>query len=186
MVRRGRVAFVAEIGGRRLPTLVEAGRRPRALAEAGRETGTRVRGVVRNLDTPAAGADGVAFRAVFDDGREGVFFARRGRLTAVAATGDREPRGGGFRTFRVPTVAADQLVFRAELQGPSGAGGLYRAPLDGTTPASTVAVTGDPTPLGGAFVTFGAPAGNRSGTIAYTTTLTTSTTTSAVFQDSVR
>lgn len=187
-----RVAFVAEVGGTREQNLVlRAGTVRRTLASAGADTLTRLGGVFRTFDTPAAASGGVVFRATLDQGsREGLFFSPGRRMLALVGSGDAAPGGGRFRRFAVPVGAAARLVFRADLTAAAAPNGLFHLPLparldDVVPPAAALAVVGQPSPLGGTFLGFGAPSGNRGGVVAYTAAIAGGSSSAAIVVDTL-
>jgi hypothetical protein len=172
-----RVAFVA-IAREASETLFRAAAgRMRAIAVGGGSTDTRLRGIFRGFEAPAAAGRSVAFHALLDQGREGVFIAR-GRCTmALAGTGEPEPGGRRFRTFGPPVFAGPGVVFRATVLEASTAIGLYRAQPSPTCtqvppPIELLVAAGAQSPIGVPFLGFGPPTGNRRGTVAFTADLT--------------
>jgi hypothetical protein len=178
--RAGEVVFVAQlragVGDQAL--CLRKRRRTSILAATGRETGTRLGGRFVSFDTPAAGAGTVVFGATVDPGKRQALFVAHGRdLRALAATGEPAPTGGRFRDFAAPVVAGRGVVFRAEALEATRKSGMYRivpgpsAGRDGPAAVEALVVSGGTSPLGGVFLAFGAPSGNRRGAIAFTAEL---------------
>ncbi|HJQ82426.1 MAG TPA: choice-of-anchor tandem repeat NxxGxxAF-containing protein, partial [Candidatus Binatia bacterium] len=183
------VAFIALGGEGTAVYRGKAGGRTRLVAAAGRDTGTRLRGVFRGFGSVAAGAGGVAFHATLDQPREGLFIAR-GRCTmALAGSAESEPGGGRFRTFGTPAFARRTIVFRSTLVGGVGPSALYRVvPPRGCTQVAptveTIATAGTPSPAGATFLGFGTPATNARGDIAVAVDLIGSGPTDAIIHQS--
>jgi hypothetical protein len=185
VVGRAQVAFVAQVEGGEQALLLGKGRRTRLVAATDDPTRTRLGQRFLAFDTPATGDGGVAVRATLaEPGREGVFFIRGRTIVALAATGEAAPGGGRFRRFATNTVAGRAVVFGASTLGGPPAGGLYAVPVaELTEPLPTptaLALEGQPSPAGGAFLSFGPPSGNRHGAVAVAAELTGAATTSAV------
>jgi hypothetical protein len=111
------------------------------------------------------GAGGrVAFTALVDDGRTGVFVGDGATPAAqVARTGGQAPTGGTFSGFRLVGVAADGSVgFRGTVSG--GHDGLFAW---NTTAVAAVAVVGDASPAGGAFTALNGATLNDAGSWAF-------------------
>jgi hypothetical protein len=178
----GRFAFDG-VAGDPSGTLFRAeGGRVSALAASGRDTRTRLQGTFRGFDPPAASGAAVAFRALLDHGREGIFVAR-GRCTmAIAGSGDAEPGGGRFRSFGAPAFAGSAVVFRATAVTDRATLGIYRVTPSGTCTQDTPSVEALAT-AGPAFLDFGAPTGNRKGVAAFAVDLTGGGATDAIVVD---
>lgn len=183
------VAFVAQVGGTNDTAVVlRRGQKARAVARSRQDTNTRIAARFRAFDSPAAAPGGLVFRATLDQGRgEGLFFARGRRLAAFAAAGDTAPGGGVYQSLHAPVSAGRALVFKADVTGGTAASGLYRVAVDDVAAeppsASSVAAAGDPSPHGGVLLTFGAPAGNHGGTIAFGVEIAGGTTRGALVVD---
>ncbi len=173
-VSPGGVAFVGLAHANETGMFRVGGGVARLLASSGQATNTRLRGVFRGFGPPATGRNAIAFQAMLEQSREGVFIAR-GRCTmALAGTGEVEPGGGKFKTFTAPTYAGPAVVFRATLAG-SNMPALYRATPTGSctqVPPTLEAVAGTGASPAGTILDFGAPAGNRRGAFAYAADLT--------------
>jgi hypothetical protein len=185
VVRGRQAAFVAEVGDTSA-LFLKRGARTIPLARAGKDTVTRLGGTFASFGTPATGAGGVVFRATLSGGRDGLFFVRGRQLVALAGRTDMEPGGGRFRLFGTPTTAGASVVFLADVEGGSTSGGVFRVPVatppEDVAPAvEALAVDGGPSPLGGTFIGFGTPAGNRSGQVAYTADLSGAAAPGAIF-----
>src|SRR5207249_3173433 len=126
-VGRGQVAFVAIAREAVAALFAAAGARIRSLAAAAAPTDTRLRGNFRSFEAPAAAGNQVAFHALLDEGREGVFVSRGRCRMALAGTGEPEPSGGHFRTFGPPAFAGTDVVFRATAEQGTVSLALYRA-----------------------------------------------------------
>jgi len=178
----GRFAFDG-VAGDPSGTLFRAeGGRVSALAASGRDTQTRLQGTFRGFAPPAASGAAVAFRALLDHGREGIFVAR-GRCTmAIAGSGDAEPGGGRFRSFGAPAFAGSAVVFRATAVTDRATLGIYRVTPSGTCTQDTPSVEALAT-AGPAFLDFGAPTGNRKGVAAFAVDLTGGGATDAIVVD---
>ena len=167
-----RVAFVARVGESNTTLFQSAGGGTRALAMWGARTGTRIPGVFRAFDTPAAAGVSVAFRAVLDQSREAVFLARGPCRMALAGTGETAPGGGRFTRFGPPTFAGGKVVFRASIFGGPAAMALYRAipagPCTRIPPALDPVATAD---ASSPFLDLGPPAGNPRGALVFTADL---------------
>ncbi len=189
-----RVAFVATYAGGSggAAVFLRTGNQTRVVAAVGRETRTRLGGRFTSFDSPAAGADGVAFRATLDqEGLEGVFLAGGRRLIALVGSGDPRTDGARWRSFGPPTFAGRAVVFRADAVGGVGAG-LYQVAIGrgGATPevappaVEQLTIVGEPTPIGGSFLAFGVPTGSRRRLIAFTADLVGAEAASAVLLQS--
>ncbi len=188
-VMQGGVAFVAKMRGGRADTAVfVAGTRPaRAVAVAGKGTGTRLVGEFRSFDPPTARKKNVAFRASLSQaGVEGIFLVSGRTMVALAGSGDTAPDEGRLRSFGPPTFAGGAVVFSADVS--DGSSGFYRV-VAGDALANPQAVpelesltlVGQPSPLGGAFLAFGVPSGNAGGSLAFTADLVAAQSTVGVF-----
>jgi hypothetical protein len=179
------VAFVAQVAGPNDSILYRRrGRRTRAVAVAGRETGTRLGGRFTAFDAPAVSPTGIVFRATLDQGSREALFLTRGRsLEALVASGEDEPGGGRFRSFAAPAASGASVVFRAALAATASTSALFRADPAEPPTLTALARAGEPSPLAGTYLGFGAPSGNRQGAVAFVADLTRARAASAVFLD---
>lgn len=121
--------------------------------------------------TPALNDAGtVAFAAAVTGGRavEGIFTWSAGRLRAIATTGTPVPGMPSTVLAGVdaPTInARGDLVFLATVRRGREASEAILASRGGVL--RKVVAQGDPAPAGGAFATFGSPALNASGSVAF-------------------
>ncbi|MFN8543305.1 MAG: hypothetical protein U0807_03755 [Candidatus Binatia bacterium] len=145
--------------------------RLRLITAVGAPTGTRLKGTFAQLESPDVSQTGVAFRAVVErPGAQGIFLAARGRTGALVASGDPAPSGGAFEAVDAPAFSAAAIVFLGDVA--SGGAGVFRVPAERVpVPTAAPAVpealawVADATPLGGRFLAFGPPAGNRGGAV---------------------
>jgi hypothetical protein len=182
-VRTGQVYFVTELSDPDTRALVlRRGRRHILVTRVGRDTRTRLGGRFLTFDTPVAGSAGVAFKATLQDRRDAIFFVRGTTVAALVATTESDPTGGRFRAFGRPAISGDAVIVRADVAGGMSPRGLYRI---STTDGAVVTLTpaGSPSPLGGTFLSFGAPTSNRHGAIAYTADLLNGSTATTIIID---
>ena len=104
----------------------------------------------------------------FDSDSQGIFVAGAAPLRSVVRSGDPAPGGGTFTNVRDPSLNdAGAVAFRGMLGATTG-GIFLRSP---TGQLTAVARTDDPAPGGGQFRSFGHPAMNNLGVIAFTARL---------------
>ena len=101
----------------------------------------------------------------FDSDRQGIFVAGTAPLRFVVRSGDLAPGGGTFTNVRDPSLNDAGAVALRGMLGSTTAGIFLRSP---TGQLTTVARTDDPAPGGGLFRSFGHPAMNNLGVIAFT------------------
>jgi hypothetical protein len=97
---------------------------------------------------------------------QGLYLARNGTVVPVVATGQPAPGGGEFTDFANPTINARDVVAFVGRIGQGGREGIFTSSEGSIVP---VALSGQPTPLGGTFQFFvdGSPAQNDRGEIAF-------------------
>ncbi|HET7879798.1 MAG TPA: choice-of-anchor tandem repeat NxxGxxAF-containing protein [Acetobacteraceae bacterium] len=106
--------------------------------------------------------------------REGIFLAKDGRLSKVAAFGDAVPGGGtitGFGEMPLPALnAAGHVAFNAQIAGGRGTDGIFLARDEGL---EGIALAGDDAPgvPAGVLIGFNAPALNDSDELAFVATV---------------
>jgi hypothetical protein len=120
----------------------------------------------------------VGFRGVVSGGPDGLFYWDGTALEKLVVAGDASPAGGSFTTIGLGRMnAAEAWAFRATVSGESRSesrSGAFRASSATLLPVTTVALAGDPTPIGGTFASFPSslvPAINASGEIAFRATV---------------
>ena len=121
---------------------------------------------------PVNGAGQVAFYAsvLRNAAREGIFLASGGRITKVAAIGDRVPGGGLLSEFAghpLPALNdAGVVAFGAALSSASAGEGLFLA-ANGEIKVVALAGADAPGVVGGTFAEFDAPALNNNGEVVF-------------------
>ena len=189
----GRVAFTALVDGG--GTALFVADRSEALTEVTR-TGAPAPGGGTFAEFRISGvstAGRVGFRGAVRAGREGLFVWDGRRIIPVARIGDPSPEGGRFTGLGAASMNdAERWAFRAAVSrrgAGTGSGtvvdGVFAADASTAVPrVTTVALAGDPTPLGGRFGDFPAslvPAINGRGTIAFRAGVLDGSASAAVF-----
>lgn len=151
-------------------------------------------GVISSISSPLAlnNHGEVAFGAAMtgESASQGIFIASGGSLSKVVAKGDPTPVGGSFSLaaeafFPAALNDAGTVAFGALLagvsapQGISPAQGIFLAPRGGSI--TKVVAVGDPTPLGGTFLSFTAPALNNAGEVVFGATLANGAVSQGIF-----
>lgn len=155
---------------------VRTGARTKVLTRAGDTTETRAGGRFQSFDGCDVGAAGVVFRAgVSSAARQGIFLVRDPQRGALALAGDAAPGGGTFGTLGLPGLAAQSVVFLAQLVDQPVANGLYRvsaatvpASTDPPLPVEALLAPGDTLATAGTILDVGHPSTAGDGTVATT------------------
>ncbi|HYR95931.1 MAG TPA: choice-of-anchor tandem repeat NxxGxxAF-containing protein, partial [Candidatus Binatus sp.] len=123
---------------------------------------------LRALGVSASGR--VGFRGLTSDGPDGLFVWDGAAVSKLVVVGDASPAGGAFTAIGLGAMNdAETWTFRAGVSGSRT--GVFRASMAAPVPAiASVALEGEPTPVGGTFKQFASslvPAINRAGAIAF-------------------
>ncbi len=166
---RGSLAFAALTSGQQAHAAVylRVNERISTLVASGQAAPTGGAFRVFN-DVTLSGRDTVVFLGRTSDrvAHQGLYLARNGTIVPVVATGQPAPGGGAFSDFANPTINARDVVAFVGRIGQGGREGIFTSGEGSIIP---VALSGQPSPIGGTFQFFvdGSPAQNDRGEIAF-------------------